>query len=679
MPQIPFDVLFRVSNSIREDADTISAWMDEIDGRIDTLEAGGGAGSWFNVLVHGLENDGTTDNRVALRALLDLVLNAGGGTIYFPKGTYFVGIGGAGDRTSIPLTGKGNMNLRIVGDGPDLSIITWGGDAGGTDAHLFLIENGSSGLTVESMGFMQKNALTNPDGAEQHHCFSILTRNTANNERFKFFNCKWGVFKGDGIFMVGTQSNAECHTGFAANVSAGAISGTFNDPTVPQRVSVKFPAGWDGGNVTITGTDIQNQTITETFTAVANQHVTGFEYFKTVVSGTKSATGTSSAQATLGFAYEVRDVVVDSCNFDGFQFAGSAPGHGFRSCIVGQRLVSNVKITKNTFTGSSDQLIDFEPTGQGNLGAWFIVYNWFRSANPNGNNRIPTAVTLNGNGQTDQNTLEDSYFVNNFVWGRVKCSNGFTRMHIIGNHIVADTNEVSPEGVLTVEGFMRDCIVADNTIISRSTVNGNALVFVADRNSRASGLKIRDNTIRFFSGIGLKAENLEHTEISGNRLLYLGTATDTDFGIECGNTSIAVTNLTIRNNEIIGDAGGGTLKRGIRIGPGNTVATTHLDVSHNRGSGFGTAGIQIDTPSGSGSFSTLPVVIGNAMGITLGSGVNVIIGGNVGDVTLTMGGATSPEGVVTAIQGSEHIQKNGNSTVKFRKTSGTGNTGWVTP
>lgn len=55
-----------------------------------------------------------------------------------------------------------------------------------------------------------------------------------------------------------------------------------------------------------------------------------------------------------------------------------------------------------------------------------------------------------------------------------------------------------------------------------------------------------------------------------------------------------------------------------------------------------------------------------------------IIAGNRGDVCTHVGEAT-PEGAVTAIQGSECIFKNGDSTAKYRKTTGTTATGWVTP
>lgn len=45
----------------------------------------------YNAKAYGLAGNGTTDDTVALQALIDLVAAAGGGRIYFPKGVYLIG------------------------------------------------------------------------------------------------------------------------------------------------------------------------------------------------------------------------------------------------------------------------------------------------------------------------------------------------------------------------------------------------------------------------------------------------------------------------------------------------------------------------------------------------------------------------------------------------------------
>jgi hypothetical protein len=94
-------------------------------------------------------------------------------------------------------------------------------------------------------------------------------------------------------------------------------------------------------------------------------------------------------------------------------------------------------------------------------------------------------------------------------------------------------------------------------------------------------------------------------------------------------------------------------------------------------------GLRFVAASGGGTYTPMPVAQGNSFtscttNMTLGSGVFVVIGGNAGDVTLTIGGNVTPEAAVTAIQGSRHVRKNGDSTTYWYKSTGTGtNTGWV--
>lgn len=44
---------------------------------------------WFDVTEYGAKGDGTTDDKAAIQSAVNAVKNAGGGTVYFPKGTYY--------------------------------------------------------------------------------------------------------------------------------------------------------------------------------------------------------------------------------------------------------------------------------------------------------------------------------------------------------------------------------------------------------------------------------------------------------------------------------------------------------------------------------------------------------------------------------------------------------------
>ena len=67
-----------------------------------------------------------------------------------------------------------------------------------------------------------------------------------------------------------------------------------------RNLTVTFGAGWDGGNVTVTGTDQFGQVISETFLSNAGGSRTGSKTFKTVTGAVKTAIGASSDGASIG-------------------------------------------------------------------------------------------------------------------------------------------------------------------------------------------------------------------------------------------------------------------------------------------------------------------------------------------------------------------------------------------
>jgi len=63
---------------------------------------------------------------------------------------------------------------------------------------------------------------------------------------------------------------------------------------------VAFGSGWDGGNVTISGTNQQGNAQTETIVASAGATVAGVKAWATITGASKGAVGASSAVATIG-------------------------------------------------------------------------------------------------------------------------------------------------------------------------------------------------------------------------------------------------------------------------------------------------------------------------------------------------------------------------------------------
>lgn len=83
-------------------------------------------------------------------------------------------------------------------------------------------------------------------------------------------------------------------------IAAGAAAAL---SAAPRNVRATFGSTWDGGDITITGTDQFDKAQTTVLTAVAGQIVVGTKVFKTITSIAKAAVGTDATgnnTVTLG-------------------------------------------------------------------------------------------------------------------------------------------------------------------------------------------------------------------------------------------------------------------------------------------------------------------------------------------------------------------------------------------
>lgn len=93
--------------------------LDALEERIKALENNGNGCSqtdsekiYYNAKIHGAKGDGVTDDSPALNALVQTVHDAGGGTIWLPKGTYML---------DSPIIWASNVSLR--GEGIGISVL----------------------------------------------------------------------------------------------------------------------------------------------------------------------------------------------------------------------------------------------------------------------------------------------------------------------------------------------------------------------------------------------------------------------------------------------------------------------------------------------------------------------------------------------------------------------------
>jgi len=98
---------------------------------------------------------------------------------------------------------------------------------------------------------------------------------------------------------LGTPATA-AHDSVAASVDGHAVSNAFTvaSPDVPRNATATFGSGWNGGDVTITGTDINGSPQNETITNNPGSTVAGVKIFTTVTAAAKATQGSSVSNNT---------------------------------------------------------------------------------------------------------------------------------------------------------------------------------------------------------------------------------------------------------------------------------------------------------------------------------------------------------------------------------------------
>lgn len=624
-------------------------------------------------IVAGSDTSVGAANNAALLALIATVKAAGGGTIFFPAGTYHFSIvydGGLSPANrSIYLQDQGRMNVRFLGEGPGTKLV-WGGDAGqggggGGAAHFFYIRGQTSYVTFESMKILQRD-LTNPDpGAEQHHLIRLQADRVGNCQHVKFINCEFGLVKGDAINCSGGFGSNRIKVAYPSTSGAGAVPSLSDTspagllPGEGMRVAVEFSNTWDGGSFTFTGTEPNGRTISET---ISKQNpgldtVAGYREFATITGVTYSGGGTLGT-ADLGYTYVVQFVDIVGCRFNGFEHAaGSPPGYGYRSAVGVQRLSLYITVLGCWMTGCDDQLIDFEPTGNGYLGPWFIVGNTFMvlAAAPSGG--ADTSMSFFGNANKfpcERSTVAFNRFIGGGIIG------GKLRGCDITNNYMW-----IPEDARLLMQFtdrMEDVRITDNWIEALGPnigdVTAPCISMIAGGSTTVpdypDGVTIARNTCHWFC---LAATNQlpairvtagRNLRIYDNVLVNYGTASNVDVAaIKIENSAVDLSGLRIERNSIEANRGGGSIQRGIDIVDRPTKNWTNITIRDNQGVGVTTTGINLRDPNG-GSYVNPPVVEGNSFPgatnlIVLGTGVIIRIGGNGGNaVGIYSGAPTDP-------------------------------------
>jgi hypothetical protein len=95
------------------------------------------------------------------------------------------------------------------------------------------------------------------------------------------------------------------HAAVAGNAAADLFPGPYTDPAQARCLSVTFAAGWDGGDVTLVGTDQFGDAATEVVGSVPGSTIDTAICFATITSATKAAVGAAADAASVGWGDKI--------------------------------------------------------------------------------------------------------------------------------------------------------------------------------------------------------------------------------------------------------------------------------------------------------------------------------------------------------------------------------------
>lgn len=157
--------------------------------------------------------------------------------------------------------------------------------------------------------------------------------------------------------------NTSIHAAVTLTASAQDVSTSITNPTNPRVVRVKGNAGGIAGNVVVTGTDILDQTVTDTIALNGSSAVDGVVAFKTITNINLPAKTNSSGDtvsvgrgAALGL----------DCYADAYSFNGLSGVSSYTSDATA--ISKNIVTLSASLDGSTNQAINYVP-------ATFPTYN----------------------------------------------------------------------------------------------------------------------------------------------------------------------------------------------------------------------------------------------------------------------------------------------------------------
>jgi len=168
-------------------------------------------GQVFNVRAYGAKGDGTTNDTAAVQAAINAANTAGGGTVYFPAGTYL--IAGALSIPYVSGTPPVQAPLRFTGALMDTNGASWGASPQrGTILNLTETTNTVAKIDSRGAGVLEIDHLTLEDTATDSVPFIQVTNTTLRAHDLNFTSSQTGAANTQDAIILGGTNIADLGT-----------------------------------------------------------------------------------------------------------------------------------------------------------------------------------------------------------------------------------------------------------------------------------------------------------------------------------------------------------------------------------------------------------------------------------------------------------------------------------
>lgn len=383
-------------------------------------------------------------------------------------------------------------------------------------------------------------------------------------------------------------------------------------------------------------------------------------------------------------ASDVYGVVVDHNIFLALS-VGQTGAAKFRSAVGFQRNVTSTLTAYNYMDGSSDNTIDYEPTGNG-------VNQGDCHYGNQANGRSHPAQIFTSSGTTFTTPCQDIVWAYNigFNGGGISCGDSSTNTWL-GNVIVA-TNQTSSNPQCSVDRVNTEQSFVANVFSSSApdAAGRNMVTFSGDAFGRPISCLFDGNIVHADGdSLAITIESATGIAIEGNLITHRNTDASNGNSIQISSNTADVRQTHIRHNLIVPDQTA-AMRATIKTAPtAQPIADVHIVGNYARNALAQTAGSLFSTPVGGGTytgqFSSIDNLFigGTGSTVSINSSLpNMATGGNAGPFSGQVGLnqlAAGPEGITAAQAGSlvTNTATTGNSDTIFSKESGNGKTGYV--